>query len=261
MKISCVYLAAGISSRFGGRIKALANVGKDNETLLELSMQQAKDAGFNDFVVIANSSTLDPIKSIIGNNFQGIPVDYVIQEIPKYRKPFGTAHAALSIKNVVNGQFALLNSDDIYGFKILKMLFEKLSYEDGYYCPVNLLKNSIPPHGTVKRGIVISENMIIKFIEGHEVSMNDIPNKYTGEEFVSMNIFGLQPEFLSFLEKKVNEFIEINNDKYAELTVADVINSFVKETNKKFKIMVTDGVALGITNPEDEDFVRRKLSS
>ena len=252
-KISCVYLAAGISSRFGGRIKALVRVGKNKETLLELSMQQAKDAGFNDFIIITNNSTLEPIKSIIGEDFMGIPVNYVVQEIPKNReKPFGTAQALLSVKDLVRWPFALLNSDDIYGSKIVKNLFDKINNEEGYYCPVHLLKNSIIPEGRVKRGIVVHENMLLKLIEGHEVSMNDVVNNiYNGEEFVSMNIFGLQPEFLAFLEKKVNEFIKNNNDQYAELTVVNVINSFIKENNEKFKVMVTDEVALGITNPED----------
>jgi UTP-glucose-1-phosphate uridylyltransferase len=262
-KTTAIYLAAGLSSRFGGRIKALIKVGPNNETLLELSMIQAIKAGFNKFVIVVSDKTIEPIKDYFKESFREIPIKYAIQTTPEYReKPLGTSHALLSAKDMINEPFIILNSDDIYGVETLTKLVDYIINEKGYCLPGYKLKNSIPEQGTVNRGwIKPLEGLFVDVIEEQfNISMEDIPFKYSGEELISMNIFGLQPDFFEFLEKDFNDFKEKNKeDTKKEWLLLDSVTNFTKQTGTKVKVLPTDDIPIGVTNPEDEEIVRKKL--
>src|SRR3989344_1982825 len=154
MTLTAVYLAAGVSSRFGGRIKALARVGKNDEPLMGISMQDARAAGFDRFVIIASDKTLGPLDEAFGVSFEGCPVEYCLQKTPPHReKPFGTAHAVLAAKDFVKGAFIVLNGDDLYGNHALKTVADFLRKNPSQYCiPGYKMKNVLPDHGTVNRG-------------------------------------------------------------------------------------------------------------
>ncbi len=261
--LTAVYPAAGISSRFGGKIKALARVGPNNETLLEISMKNAKEAGFNNFVIIASDKTIGPLKEEIKDSFKGIPVNYCIQPKPAYRqKPFGTTHALLSAKDLVNEPFIYLSSDEIYSVNTLKLVADYLKTNKNSYCiPGYRLKNVLPEQGTVNRGMIIEKNNYLEKIEEQfNISVKDIPGKYTGNELISVSICGLQPAFFSYLEKDFNKFLETHKeDPVTECLLVDSLTNFTKETGIKIEIIPTEDELISLTNPEDEAKVREKL--
>jgi dTDP-glucose pyrophosphorylase len=118
-EVAIVYLVAGISSRFGGKIKQFAVVGSNGETLIEYSMNQAIKAGFNKIIFIVGNSTEKPFKEKFKDSYKGIEIKYAHQLYdPKERdKPWGTCDAICSAKNLINGAFVVCNGDDIYGEK------------------------------------------------------------------------------------------------------------------------------------------------
>jgi len=144
-KITAVYLAAGLSSRFGGIFKAMVKVGPKDESLLELSMKQTKKAGITDFVFVVSNKTINILKDNFKDSFEDLPIKYVFQETPDYReRPFGTAHALLSAKKYVFNKFIVLNSDDLYGEHTLKLVIDYLTKKKDSYCMAGYkLKNTI----------------------------------------------------------------------------------------------------------------------
>ncbi len=266
MNLTAVYLAAGISSRFGGRIKALIQAGPNNETLMGLSMQQAKQAGFNKFIIIANNQTLEPLKEVYKDNFLGNPVEYCIQETPNYReRPFGTSHALLSAKRLIKEPFIVLNSDDLYGKNTMKYVADYLKTTENSYClPGYKLKNVLSKHGAVNRGIirVDSENYMESIKETFNILKEEVGTKHSGEELISMNLFGLQPDFFDYLEEDLKKFLEkYPNDPKTEFLLPDSVSDFNNEKNKKVKIIPTDDIWIGVTNPEDEEKMREQLKN
>jgi NDP-sugar pyrophosphorylase family protein len=261
--VTLIYLAAGASSRFGGRIKALARIGKKDETMLEISMRQAKTAGFNNIVIIASDTTVQPIKDAVGNSFDGIPIAYCLQKTPTHRKkPFGTSHALLSAKELVNEQFVVLNSDDLYGERTLAAVAQYLKAENGYCMPGYKLKNCLPENGTVNRGIITvnDDSTLNRITETFNISRADIPSKFAGDELVSMNLFGVQPAFFSFIEETFQRFLkEHPDDPTTEFLLPVSISEFITERGLQMRILPTDDIPVGLTNPEDEAVLREQL--
>ena len=262
MTLTAIYLAAGASSRFGGKCKALVELGPNNESLLELSMQQAKKAGFDNFIFIVSDKTIDDIKKCFGDKFEDIPIKYAIQEMPDWReKPVGTSHALLSAKELVNEPFIVLNSDDIYGEFTFKAVADYMKNENAYCLPGYRLKNVLAEEGTVNRGLIKEKGGFVEKIEEQfNVSKDDIPSKYTGKEFISMNLFGLQPKFLEFLEKDFKVFLEENKENpKKEWLLPDSITKFKEQTKINIKVIPTPDKWIGITHPEDEEKARNAL--
>jgi NDP-sugar pyrophosphorylase family protein len=261
--LTAVYPAAGLSSRFDGKIKCLSRVGQNNETLIELSMNQAIVAGFNKFVIITSKVTLDPIKEVLGDSYKDIPVKYCIQETPEYRlKPFGTGHALLSAKGLVNEPFLYLSSDEIYGVDTFKTVFNFLKQgKDNYCIPGFRLKNVLPNNGTVNRGLIKEKDHALEKIkEQFNISVDDIPSKFTGEELISVSICGLQSNIFEFLKDDFENFLkQYPTDEKKEFLLVDSITNFAKQKNKKITVIPTNGVLLSLTNPEDEEIMRQKL--
>jgi dTDP-glucose pyrophosphorylase len=121
-----VYLVAGLSSRFGGKVKQFAQIGTNNETLIELSMNQALKAGFNKIIFVVGEKTEQLFKNKFGPSYKQIPVQYAKQEFnPEERdKPWGTCDALLSAKQLINEPFVVCNGDDLYGENTFKILVE-----------------------------------------------------------------------------------------------------------------------------------------
>ncbi len=263
MNLTAVFPAAGLSFRFGGKIKALARVGPNNETLLDVSMDQAKEAGFNKFVIITSDKTIKPLKDVFGDSFKGIPIKYCIQKTPDYRqKPFGTGHALLSAKDLVKESHLYLSSDEIYGLKTLKAVADYLrTNKNGYCIPAYRLKNVLPQEGTVNRGMIIENgNSLERIEEQFKISLQDIPSKYTGEEFISMSVCGLNHEILEYLEKDFNRFLEKHkDDPVAEYLLVDGITNLIKEKGANVVLLPTEDKPLSLTNPEDEEKMRKQL--
>ena len=154
-EIAIVYMVAGISSRFGGRIKQFAKVGPSEETLIEYSLNQALKAGFAKIIFVVGNMTEKPFKERFGDNYRGIPVYYALQKFdPKKRsRPWGTSDALCSIKEIIDCPFVVCNGDDIYGKNTFKTLFNHLKESNEEATVGFRLNEAIPEKGAVKRAI------------------------------------------------------------------------------------------------------------
>ena len=284
-KISLVIMAAGIGSRFGGGIKQLELVGPNGEIIMDYSIYDAIKSGFDKIIFIIRKDIEKDFKEVIGNRIEkickklNVEVHYAYQElenipsafkVPKDRKkPWGTGHAVLSCKDIINEPFAVINADDYYGKDSFKNMYEFLSKNNNEFCMAGFkLKNTLSDNGGVTRGIcqvdkndylseIIETSNIIKVgekavVEDREIDINSN---------VSMNMWGLTPEFINtleqgfikFLEKEVNK--EVNNIK-SEYLLPIFIGELLKENRIKVKVLETKDKWFGVTYKEDKEFVK-----
>ena len=222
-KTSLVIMAAGIGSRFGGGIKQLTSFGPGGEIIMDYSIHDAKEAGFNKVVFIIRKDIFKEFEEIIGNRIkEQIDVEYVFQEVddlpegfevPKGRtKPWGTGQAVLCCKDVVKEPFVIINADDYYGkeafVKIHEFLVENYTPEKSKeLCMAGFtLGNTLSDNGTVTRGIcAVDENdYLTDVVETYEIKKTSDGAESQGNRIdvnshVSMNMWGLTPEFLSLI--------------------------------------------------------------
>lgn len=234
-KITLVIMAAGIGSRFGGGIKQLEPVGPKGEIIMDYSIFDAVEAGFNKVVFIIREDIEEDFRRIIGNRIEKyVETEYVYQEncLEKYgyktpeerKKPWGTGHAVLSCYGVVNEPFMVINADDYYGKKAFVQVHDYLINTDdnipGTYCMAGfVLGNTLSDNGTVKRGIckTDSEDYLISVEECIDLQACDggVEGKgLAGNEFVvptttpvSMNMFGFTKDFLDELKGGFERFL------------------------------------------------------
>ena len=280
-KISLVIMAAGIGSRFGGGIKQLELVGPNGEIIMDYSIYDAIKSGFDKIIFIIRKDIEKDFKEVIGNRIEkickklNVEVHYAYQElenipsafkVPKDRKkPWGTGHAVLSCKDIINEPFAVINADDYYGKDSFKNMYEFLSKNNNEFCMAGFkLKNTLSDNGGVTRGIcqvdkndylteITETSNIIKVgekavVEGNEVDINSN---------VSMNMWGLTSEFLDILEQGFIKFLEkeVNNIK-SEYLLPIFIGELLKENRIKVEVLETKDKWFGVTYKEDKEFVK-----
>jgi len=265
-EIAIVYLMAGISSRFNGKIKQLARVGPNSETLLECSLSQSLPAGFSKIIFIVGPKTYDAIKEIFGDSYKGVPIQYAFQDFDttKRDRPWGTTDAVTTIKNLVTTSFVVCNGDDLYGEQAFKLLFNHLQNNENCATVGYKLKNVVPKHGSVNRGIFQVENNFVKSVkENFNVTLDNFREKDLSEESLcNMNLFALTPEALEMLDDIVIKFKEKNKeDRKIECLLPEDIGELINEQKIKVKIYPTDETWIGITNPDDEEHVKELLKN
>ena len=283
-KISLVIMAAGIGSRFGGGIKQLEPIGPNGEIIMDYSIYDTIKSGFNKIVFIIRKDIEKDFKEVIGNRIEkickklNVEVHYAYQElenipsafkVPKDRKkPWGTGHAVLSCKDIINEPFAVINADDYYGKDSFKNMYEFLSKNNNEFCMAGFkLKNTLSDNGGVTRGIcqvdkndylteIIETSNIIKVgekavVEDREIDINSN---------VSMNMWGLTPEFINTLEQGFIEFLEkeVNNIK-SEYLLPIFIGELLKENRIKVKVLETKDKWFGVTYKEDKELVKNSF--
>ena len=255
--MAIVYMVAGISSRFKGKIKQFAKIGPQGETLIEYSLKQALPAGFNKIIFIVGNLTEKPFKKMFGDNYKGIPIEYALQKYdPKERnRPWGTLDALCQTKDIIKSPFVVCNGDDLYGeesFKILtNHLKEKRTNATVRY---NILK-VMPEKGYVNRGIFeVKENKVISIKEILNITKENLYSKGLNESTTaSMNIFALQPETLNLFNKILIDFKEQHRgDKEIECFLPVELGNLVKEEKLTLETYPTPNKWIGITNPKDE---------
>lgn len=282
MKKTLLVLAAGMGSRFGG-LKQIEPVGPNGEFIIDYSIFDAVRAGFDKVIFIIKEENFDVFKETIGKRVEGhVEVDYVFQNldnvpsnftIPSERvKPLGTAHAILCCKDKVEGQFAIINSDDFYG-------------AEGYQDVANFMNNNhtdigivgynaateLSPNGPVKRGVIINiGDEIHDLIESKLTLENDVivaRSLNTEEEVpvtqdskVSMNLMAFPEGFMDYIEKNFTDFLEKQNLLTDEYLIPDVVRKFIKDGNKVHMIP-TISVWKGITYREDKDELVKYIAS
>lgn len=279
--VTLVIMAAGIGSRFGTGIKQLAPVGPNNELIIDYSINDALEAGFNKIVFIIRKDIEEEFKSVIGNRIsKRCKIDYVFQEkenlpegysVPKGRtKPWGTGQAILSCKGIVNEPFAVINADDYYGKEAFIKIYEFLinHYTDKYnYCMAGfILKNTLSENGGVTRGIckIDAKNILIEINETSNIiktnngaAIKTEDNPIDENSYVSMNMWGLTPEFIDILDKEFVDFLDnlSENSLKSEFLLPIIIDKLIKNNEAKVNLLETKDKWFGVTYAEDKDFV------
>ena len=275
MNTTLLIMAAGIGSRFGTGIKQLEPVDDANHIIMDYSIHDAIEAGFNHVVFIIRKDIEQEFKEVIGDRIASIcanhnvTVDYAFQDIndipgtlPEGRtKPWGTGQAVLAAKKVINTPFLAINADDYYGKEGFKAVHEYL-VNGGKSCMAGfVLKNTLSDNGGVTRGIckmdeennlteVVETKNIVKTAKGAEADGVNIDT----ESLVSMNMWGLTPEFLDMLEDGFRVFFEKEvpeNPLKAEYLIPIFIGEQLSKDKMSVKVLKTNDTWYGMTYHED----------
>ena len=286
MDATLVVMAAGIGSRFGGGIKQLAPVGPCGEIIMDYSIYDAKEAGFNKVVFIIRHDLEKDFKEIIGDRIKKyIDVDYAFQELddlpegftcPKDRtKPWGTGQALLSVKGLVNEPFIVINADDYYGKEGFKVVYDYMKNhmkENGEKLDLCMagfvLKNTLSDNGGVTRGVCKADvdNKLVDVTETFDIELKDgvlsavDENKQKRDvdlnDIVSMNMWGLTPKFLDILEEGFPKFLKsMTNELKSEYLLPSVIDEAIKSGKASVEVLKSHDKWFGVTYKEDKELV------
>jgi NDP-sugar pyrophosphorylase family protein len=257
-----VYMVAGLSSRFGGKIKQFAQISDNGQTLIEKSIEQALPAGFTKIIFIVGNKTEQPFKEKFGNNYKGIPVEYALQTFDEETRdrPWGTADALASTKKIIDSPFVILNGDDLYGEETFKIIADHLKNSKENVTVGYTLSKVLPEEGATNRAIYEIEEGYVKSLEMEKSKLHEINLK--PEDLCSMNIFGLQLETLNLLVETISNFKEKHKgDRKIECYLPVELSNLIKENKIKMEIYPTQSKWFGITNPGDEEIIKRELES
>ena len=287
MNTTLIIMAAGIGSRFGEGIKQLAQMGPNGEIIMDYSIHDAKEAGFNKVVFIIRKDIFKEFEEIIGNRIkEQIDVEYVFQElddlpegfeVPEGRtKPWGTGQAVLCCKDVVKEPFVIINADDYYGKEAFVKLHdflvsgENLGREFTMGMGGFILKNTLSDNGTVTRGVsVVDENGLLSQV--HETTgiemgedgqikcdSEEVQEWISPEDKVSMNMWAGYPEFLDFLAEDFKDFLMNveEGDLKSEYLLPNIVDKLLKEERANVKVLETQDRWFGVTYKEDKETVQ-----
>ena len=286
-KTALVIMAAGIGSRFGGGIKQLEPVGPSGEIIMDYSIHDALEAGFDKIVFIIRKDLEADFREIIGNRIEKIaPVEYAFQEIddlpegfsvPEGRtKPWGTGQAILAAKDVIKEPFIVINADDYYGKEGFKRIHDYMIHEmdeDGEMYDMCMagfvLRNTLSENGGVTRGIcsVDEAGYLTKVTETyniyhgedgmHATTRDGEPVEVELDQHVSMNMFGLPAKFLEELEEGFPKFL-VNikdGDLKAEYLLPTIVDCCIREKKGSVRLLETPDKWFGVTYKEDKPTV------
>jgi len=282
-----VIMAAGIGSRFGGGIKQLEPVGPNGEIIMDYSIHDAMEAGFNKVIFIIRRELEKDFKEIIGHRIEKLlPVEYAYQELedlpagyevtPGRTKPWGTGQAVLSVKGMVDGPFLVINADDYYGRegfrRIHDYMAEHMDSQSEIYdiCMGGfVLSNTLSDNGTVTRGVcqVDEEGYLTNVTETYNIQMKEdglhatdesgAPVTISPSQPVSMNMWGLPASFVQELEKGFPVFLDNlkEGDIKSEYLLPKIIDNLVQNKKARVTVLDTPDKWFGVTYREDKQAV------
>jgi len=290
MKTAIVIMAAGIGSRFSGGIKQLTPVGPHEELIIDYSIFDALEAGFNEIVFIIRRDLLQEVREQIGDRMEALigtvpnlqKVSYVFQELTdlpdgidpavaaERKKPWGTGQAILACRTAVDCPFVIINADDYYGKQAFRQVHGFLTehYEEQrHYCMAGfVLENTLSPFGGVTRGLCrLDENGYLTDIAE---TRNIVPvpdGAETGGIFVdpktpaSMNIWGFTPDFLEGLEDDFRTFLWEADLSGDEFLLPEVVGNRVKSGKARVCCLTTEDRWFGVTYREDKPIVAAEI--
>ena len=271
-----VIMAAGMGSRFGG-LKQAEPVGKNGEAIVDYSVYDAVEAGFDKVVFVIKHAIEEDFKNLVGNRIaKKVKVEYAFQETndlpdgyvcPETRqKPWGTGQAILACRDIVKEPFAVINADDYYGKSAFKSIYEELKLQKaGEYCMVGFhLKNTLTDNGTVSRGIceqedgylkAVTEATKIKDCKNYDDDGN-VTDEFSPDTLVSMNMWGLTPDIFGYLYEDFKLFLDENlSAPKAEFFLPFEVDSLVKKGIKKVRVLSSADRWYGVTYREDKQSV------
>lgn len=279
--LTLLIMAAGMGSRFGG-LKQIEPVGPNDEFIIDYSVYDAIKAGFNKIVFIIKKENYDVFKETIGKRVEAkIKVEYAFQDLndlpvgytcPEERvKPWGTAHAILSAKNLINEPFAIINSDDFYGRDAYQVIgnFLREEHQENTYAVVGYhVINTLTENGAVKRGVCkVDGNKLEKLVESSVIKENGIitatpldgttPFEIKDDTYVSMNMLGFNPSIFPYIENHFSQFLDNNKDNIlkCEYLIPDILAMATTENYAKTLVIPTTAKWEGVTYKEDKESV------
>ena len=274
-KTTLAVLAAGMGSRFGG-LKQIEPLGPNGQVIIDYSVYDAVEAGFNKAVLIIKKEIEHDFREVIGKRIEKmIDFDYAFQELDKVpswftvpeerTKPWGTGHAILCAKDVIDTPFAVINSDDYYGKEAYGLLHDFLVKGSDEFCMAGFqLKNTLTDNGTVSRGVceVGADGKLSSIVE--RTKIKDCKYTEDGETWfdlpddtlVSMNMWGYTTKVFDFLEEGFDRFLKENgtvpkSEYFLPLMVDDVI----KTGKTSVSVLPTNSRWYGVTYKEDKESV------
>lgn len=287
METTLLILAAGMGSRYGG-MKQVDAFGPSGETITDYSIYDALKAGFDRIVFVISPRMEEDFRSSYMKKFPPhVKVGYVIQSVdnlpegyslpPDRVKPWGTAHAVLMAKDVIDGPFAVINADDYYGSESYRIMHDFLirttDEVPGQYCMVGFqLQKTVSEHGSVARGLcrvndhgflqeiteltkiyLKSGNIVFEDGEGKQHRLDPLST-------VSMNLFGFTSDFFRHIEEMFRGFIESHlDDPKAELYIPYVVDSLINSGEARMSVLQTPSAWFGVTYQDDKPKVLKAI--
>lgn len=292
-KAALVVMAAGIGSRFGGGIKQLEAVGPNGEIIIDYSIYDAVQAGFDKVVFVIRKDLEQDFKEVIGNRIEKkVPVFYAFQELtdipeqfcdkfPDRKKPWGTGQAVLCCKELIDEPFLVINADDYYGKEAYQEAYRYLTSVKEFgkkdtadrICMVSfVLKNTLSENGGVTRGVcqIGQTGMLEKIVETHNilkidgkavVKDDDREREIPLNSSVSMNMWGFYPNFFSALERGFGHFLDEipENELKKEFLIPTFIGDMLKTGEIEVKALESHDEWFGVTYKEDREDVSKKI--
>ena len=278
-----VVLAGGLGSRFGGN-KQISCVGPSDECLMEYSVYDAAEAGFDRVVFVLKADMVDIVRQKVGTRLEKLMrVDYAVQDfssipdfyqIPAERtKPFGTVHALLCAKEFLDAPFATINADDYYGkdaYKILKTMLDELTAGDQAVMVPYVLGNTMSENGGVTRGVCSIENGVLQSVNETKNIHYDADHRImsdagalSAELPVSMNIWGFHPDGIGRIEAYFDAFLKSMDaeDVKGECLLPVMINDFLRDQKITVCAKASKDCWFGLTYREDVDVTRNALKA
>ena len=288
MKTTLLIMAAGLGSRYGGN-KQIDRIGPNGEILMEYSIHDAVEAGFNKVVFVIRKSMADTFKEMIGDKIaKKVEVHDAFQEydtlpdgfVPPAdrKKPYGTVHAVVCAKSVIQEPFAVINADDYYGkdaFVAMAASLNRLRTAENQASMVAYyLKTTISKNGHVTRGICSTdaEGHLVKVTETYSIlpfpdgTIRDINDNPEGvildpDALVSMNLWGFAPSFFAQGEKYLSDFLkdESGDPLKKECLLPALVDTLMHTAGLQVEVLSTKAVWFGVTYKEDKEYVASEL--
>ena len=283
-QLSLLVMAAGMGSRYGG-IKQIDGFGPNGETIMDYSLYDALRAGFDNIVFVVRDEIKETVKEMFLPKLKGkATVHFEIQSLDRFvppgsgkidrKKPWGTTHAMLCGKDVINGPFAVINADDFYGRDSFAALAEffRTAPSDHHAMVGYTLKNVLSEHGSVSRGVAeerdsggylkkLSELTKIE-LDGNKIISREASGdrELSPELPVSMNCWGFQAGIFGLSEKMFGDFVKNNiSNPSAEFYIALMVSELIRQKLGKVNIIGGGTTWFGVTYKEDKDEVSGKI--
>lgn len=276
--ITLLIMAAGMGSRYGG-LKQLDAIGPSGETIIDYSVYDAIKAGFTKVVFIIRKDFEQEFKSKITDKYEGqIQVEFAFQDLndlpdeftcPESReKPWGTGHAILSARNVINEPFVAINGDDFYGresFKVVADYYRKGA--NSFSMVAFKLDKTLSSFGGVTRGLcTVNDEKLNTVIETADLEKTDYgissnrDIELDGSEPVSMNVWGFTPILFKYLEEKFVEFLSENGTEMkSEYLIPSVVNELIQSGQETVHVLRSGATWFGVTYKEDKPYVEGEI--
>ena len=287
MKPTLFVLAAGMGSRYGG-LKQIDGLGPNGETIMDYSVYDALRAGFGKVVFVIRKDFEEAFREVVISKYADkVPCEVCFQSVdkvpegctynPERTKPWGTNHAVLMAKGLINEPFAVINADDFYGresFQVLADYLKSVEGTKGKYCMVGYrVANTLSENGSVSRGVcatdengyltdVVERTKIEKVGDKIIYTEDGVDTEIAPNSPVSMNMWGFTPEYFEYVEKAFVEFLQARGQELkSEFYIPTLVNDMIRSGKATCKVLDTTSKWFGVTYAEDRPQVVMKINN